>query len=143
MTHDEIITEIQLAITQLGGRAWKTIPGVLYVGKVVSRRGSQVLLDDAYPYKIFSEGEPDLHFYMPNKKNGQLFLLFGKIEIKTKATPQLSRAQRENLEAFAALGGAAYVAREEQAGIVFEMLITNEKMLLKKSPGGRYSFEKI
>jgi len=143
MTHDEIITEIQLAITQLGGRAWKTIPGVLYVGRVVSRRGNQIMLTDAYPYKLFPEGEPDLHFFFPAKTDGIKGLLFGKIEVKTKTYPKLTKKQRDNLKTFSEFGGAAYVARETESGIVLEMFKTGDMMLLEKSSEGRYSFEKI
>ena len=125
--HEEIINLVKKYLHKIGGRAWQTYPGVAYKGQA-QRNGSSIILHNATAFEAHTEGEPDLHAYIPltitERMVGKTILLFGKIEAKTK-NQTLASEQRMRLEYITDNGGFGYLIKPVD-GITNVYLISKE-----------------
>jgi hypothetical protein len=114
--HEEIIDQTKKYLHKIGGRAWQTYPGIAWKGQA-RRNGSTVILNNAVAFEAHTEGEPDLHAYIPKtitqEMVGKTVLLFAKIEVKTEKQ-MLTHEQRIRLEYITANGGYGLMIRPEE-----------------------------
>lgn len=120
MLEAEIQRRVQLALmSQLGCKTWRNNVGMGWVGNVIHRQGSRVILDNVRPlHSGLVEGSGDLIGYYRG--------VFVSVEVKTK-TGRPRPAQIRWQETVRADGGIAIITNDPQDAV--DQVLTQWKMI--------------
>jgi hypothetical protein len=116
-----VVKTVQINASAKGWRLFRNAVGMAWQGKLVGRGVESVALDGArrVPYGL-GVGSSDLVGWRPvvitPDMVGKTVAQFCAVECKTPAYPDTTPEQDAFLDAVAAAGGAAYIARGESDG---------------------------
>lgn len=114
MKETDIVRQVQMAASKLGGRLFRTNAGMAWAGKSRRLPDGSVIIPHARPFHGVPEGHPDTVGFVPvtitPEMVGQTFARVIYIEVKTEKG-RVSDGQRTFIDMVRRMGGLAGVAR--------------------------------